>query len=154
MSRPKGEVFSIKQKIFATEYIKNGFDAGKAAVAAGYSEVHAKHNASRLLNYPHIKKFIDTYLKTKAKKMDITYEWKLKKLGKLIHRAIPDDDEAGIEAVTKTGSIGISAISEANRMQGHHSAEKHINASVSVDADLKQVQEEIERINKVHEREY
>lgn len=65
-----------KQQIaFITEYIKNGNNATKAAVSAGYSEKSAVVQGSMLLKKPHIMQKIAEVKQQIAEEIDIDVEW-------------------------------------------------------------------------------
>lgn len=50
---------TVKQKLFADEYIKSG-NAMQSAIKAGYSDKYAKSSSSKLLENVGIKSYIDT----------------------------------------------------------------------------------------------
>lgn len=60
-----------KQTTFIHEYIKNGCDASKAAIAAGYSAKSARIVASRLLKNKEIREEIDKLLKKASMKAEV-----------------------------------------------------------------------------------
>ena len=49
-----------KQKIFAAEYLANGFNAAAAARAAGYSAKTSNTKGAQLLKIPDVKEYIQT----------------------------------------------------------------------------------------------
>lgn len=56
---------SIRQKRFADEYIISG-NGAQALVKAGYSPKAAKQSANKMLNYPHIQRYIEERLEALA----------------------------------------------------------------------------------------
>jgi len=54
--------FTDKQRAFIDEYFKNGFNATRAAIAAGYSEKTARFIAAENLSKPNIRQAIDERL--------------------------------------------------------------------------------------------
>jgi phage terminase small subunit len=62
-----------KQKIFVQHYCIT-FNARKSALAAGYSADTVDQTASRLLKYPHVKKYVEGQMSEAAEKLGITKE--------------------------------------------------------------------------------
>lgn len=75
-----------KQKAFVEEYLVD-LVGSKAAFRAGFSEKTARHESSRLLKMPHIKKAIAERQKEAADSTYITPEWVLKKIATTIASA-------------------------------------------------------------------
>lgn len=69
----KKDLINDKQERFCKEYIID-FNATKAAIRAGYSVKTAENQASRLLSFDKIKKYIDNLKKPIEKKLEITRE--------------------------------------------------------------------------------
>src|SRR4051812_39435973 len=109
---------TIKQKKFSKHYIASG-NAAQAALAAGYSKNSAKAIGHENLTKPAIKNYIEQSMQETMDKLGITIEWKAQMLRKCAERCMPDDEGARIRP---TGMI--NAISELNKMSGHHSATK------------------------------
>lgn len=55
-----GEEFDLteKQKLFAQEYVRNKFNAGQAALAAGYSKTNYINSGCHLLGHPDISRYV------------------------------------------------------------------------------------------------
>ena len=62
----KEKKLSMKQRIFAEEYIKNGMNGTKAAIDAGYSERYAKSTAYKLL---HNNELVMDFIKKRSKEI-------------------------------------------------------------------------------------
>ena len=133
------------QKIFCDAFIANGKKLRAAALTAGYSPVIAAVYANKLMKKPHIKKYIDGKLKETKHNYKVNFEYKIKKLGSIIEEMLGEDrrDEKFKKLSPEHARVAIIAIAELNKMQGDHSAEKHINTNLNInaDADLKMVNE-------------
>jgi hypothetical protein len=70
----------------------------------------------------------------------------------VINAFIPDEGEPDSRKV----SVALSAIAEANKMQGHYAPDKHqnINLNLNADADIAKLKELTEEVVKAHEKEY
>ena len=110
-----------KQKLFCKHYIANDFKSGRAALAAGYSKRSANEIASENLKKPQIRKYIEELMQDANEKLDITIEWKMKKLKFAVDRSIKDEDNPPSEGYSVKD--GLNAISELNDMQGHYPKE-------------------------------
>lgn len=159
-----------QQKHFCMLYIENGNNCYKAACDAKYSVKSAHTTACILMKKPAVITFIAKKLNEINDKLEVTFEYKIKKLVSVVDFSIPDDlsskiascdaedisdDDITIHAAKiKAATLGVSTIAELNKMQGHYSAEKHISANlnVEVDAEIEQVAEIFERVKaKRHE---
>lgn len=69
-----------KQRRFVEEYCSNGFNATKAAIAAGYSEKTASHIGSENLGKPDIQQAVQDFMNTASEKALVTTEWIVKRL--------------------------------------------------------------------------
>lgn len=141
----RSKQLTMKQLKFCEAYIENGGDSRKAAIEAGYAESSASVSANYQLNQPNIQKFLKSKMKPVEKKIGITFEWKMKKLKKIVDNKIPDDSE-----IIEDASVAIQAIAEMNRMQGDYAPTKSINANLNVEADKEQLDLLIEE----HRREF
>lgn len=58
-----GETYNMTERNlrFAQEYVKNGRNATKAAIKAGYKEDSARTTGSEMLTIPAVKKYVDAY---------------------------------------------------------------------------------------------
>lgn len=149
MSKRK-KYLSEQERKFCISYLTNGQVMQKAALAAGYSEQYALKNSFRLLQKPDVKDYIEKRLEQMDKELGVTFEWKVKKLKNVVDRAIPDDEIESDLAAT----VGISAIQELNKMQGHHSAEKHVTTNLNVDTDVENVKTIMDGLIVKHEKTY
>lgn len=126
---------------FTNEYIKNGFNAYRAALKVGYSYNMAKDHSYELTRHPLIAKKIDRAVaKVEAKQvkeLSITWEWKLKKLKRVINEFIPDDKTIPLKK--DDVKVGLAAIAEHNKMVGEYAPERRL--SVNVDATKDKLKE-------------
>lgn len=130
-----------KQNVFCLEYINNGFNAYKAAITAGYSSNYANVKAHGLLKHPTIKACIKRGYQKAEEKLDLTWEWKLNKLKRIIDTFIPDDESESI--FPNHARAAVMAIAEINKMQGDYAPDKKV--SVSIDATRARL-EEVKRV--------
>ena len=132
---------------FVTNYIKNGFNAYQAAISAGYSHDYANSTIPRMLEQPNIKPRIEKAMAKAEDKLinhlGLTYEWKAKKLKRVIEEFIPEDKTIKLNA--SQTKVGLSALAELNKMQGDYAPDKRL--SVTVDA----TKEKLEEIKKQYE---
>lgn len=141
---------SIRQRRFCHIYLKNGGDAKKAVVEAGYNPnpLYVKQLGYKILNTPAVKLYVEKAIRKMEKDFGITFDWKLKKLKRVVDDNIPDAEEKPII----DANVGVKAIAELNKMQGDYAVAKSENTNLNVhtDAEIKDVQELI----KQNEREY
>lgn len=128
---------TTRQREFIEELILNGHNQKQAALIAGYP----KGRAPSINSCPAMWKYHRERLAEFEEKLQITANWKANKLRQIILKALPDNDEEG----KPNYSAVISAISELNKMQGHYSAEKHVNTNLNVDTDMIELVELIKK---------
>lgn len=136
---------------FCVAYVENGNSAHKAALIAGYSEDYAKTNSFKLLRKPNVKAYINKLLEKIDKKIGVSFDYKIQKLKLAVDRALPDDEKS---EATINPQIGITAIAELNKMQGHYSAEKHINANLNTDTEISDIKELMDGLIAKHDKEF
>jgi phage terminase small subunit len=67
---------TLKQKIFCEKYLQNGFNATKAAIAAGYSKKTAEKIGSQNTSKLELKEYLNKRIKSLLSDTDkITLEW-------------------------------------------------------------------------------
>jgi len=81
--KPRKNGLLPQQERFLTEYMKNGFNGQKAAMAAGYSKKTATVQASRLLTHPKVAQELERRLSRQVKMADIDAARVLKELERL-----------------------------------------------------------------------
>jgi phage terminase small subunit len=141
-----------KQEIFVKEYLTNGQNALQAAITAGYTPQTAQKKCNSFLKLPEINKRIAIYRNRKSIQDKMSFDYKLDKLNKVVDNFIPDDEIP----MAKLATVAIQAIAEANRMQGHYSPDKTINANLNLNADMdiKKIKDITEEVIRKSEREY
>jgi len=123
---------------FCEAYLNNGMkDGKKAALEANYGPKGAAGAASVLLKKPLIREYIQKRRNGLVRQMQSTFDNKVKKLWRVAEVAIPEEEDLDI----RQAKIGIDAIVELNKMQGHHAAEKHVNVNLNADAHIKELKE-------------
>ena len=145
-----GSKIKQKDKNFVEQYIKHDGDKKLAATLVGVKSDRAAAYATRTLAKPLVKE----QLARMREKSERTTTWeldaKLKKLRQIAEIAVPEQAVCADEVNARLVGHAISAIAEANRMQGHHSAEKVTQVNINVDTDVQQVNE----LLKQYEKEY
>lgn len=147
MPKPKSkDGLTNKQKLFVKEYIANGRNGKKAALAAGYSENCAGEIACENLYKPKIREYLEETMREIHDKIGATIEWKAKMLKKCADRCMPEEESKRFMPVSM-----ISAIAELNKMTGDYAATKsESNVNLNVDEDV----EKARNISKSKKREY
>ena len=130
-----------KQREFCTNYVGNGLNIYKAALEAGYSHKYSRVLAPKLLDHPLIKERITKAFNNAEERLTLTWEWKLKKLKRVIDTYIPDDSSQ--ELIQSNVKVGLIALAELNNMQGDYAPVKRL--SMTVDATKNKL-EEVRRI--------
>lgn len=128
-----------QQLMFCEAYLAEGI-GGKAASIAGYK------NPSRAGGYLLQTKRIKDYLAHRMKSLSdvgVTYEKKLGKIKTVIDSFIPEEGELKPDKV----KVGLSAIQEANRMQGHYAPTQNQNLNVNLNGDIDSAKEIAARLN-------
>jgi phage terminase small subunit len=145
-----------KEWLFCKHYLSNDFAGKKAAISAGFSEKSAKWIAHQLLKKPHVQEYLKYRLKEVGKKLDITFERKLRLLWKTAKRCygLTDDEVKRFrEGETIRGAHTfepdslIKAVAELNKMQGHYAEKQPDDNSEN---DTEKLSEEIKK----YEREF
>lgn len=137
---------TIKQTKFCQNFIIHPHNATQSAIAAGYSPHIAKTIGSRLKTNPKVQKYLKSLQSDLENQMTVSYEWKLNKLKQIVEAFIESKEDLSPHKVNSA----IQAISEMNKMQGHYSAERHVNFNIKTDPDLQQLEDLI----KQHGKEY
>ncbi len=139
---------TILQNKFVNEYLTNGLNGAQAVLDAGYNtfRINAPIVANTILKVPAVQKAIEKKVQAIQDSHGINFEWKLKKLKRVIEDTIPDEGWSTKEAF----SVGIKALAELNKMQGDYAAEKRTVTNLNIDTDVKEVKEYIDK----YKREY
>jgi hypothetical protein len=133
---------------FVELYIAGGCkDVRGAAEAAGFSP----KMGYKILQRRAVKRRLTMRQNMLTHELEMDVDYKLKKLKKIIDTHIPDDANRADQMKAATG---IAAIAEANKMQGHYSAEKRENVNVNIDADIERVKSLVEDLTKKYQRDY
>ena len=122
-----------KMRAFCDNYILTG-DIKKSAILAGYSEKSSM--LYKLLKTTRVVKYIESKRLVLDKKLESNFNWKIKKLSNVVESVVGETKD---EVDKRYIAGAISAISEMNKMQGHHSAEKVINIDLKNDDDIKKI---------------
>ena len=112
--------FTPKELIFVNEYLANGYNGTKAAIKAGYAVPSANRTASRMLNKPKIKAYLDAQKNKILNSIELTQEKVMREIarlalsdirkyfdanGKLKNIADLDDDAAAALASVDTDEL-------------------------------------------------
>lgn len=134
---------------FCCEYVANGLNIAEAARWCGIDLVDVSAWGRRALKKSNVQKFIREYMEKLEEKFEITLEYKLKKLKKIIDLSVPEDASMH-EQLASTHAI--QAIAEHNRMSGSYAPTKTIDTSINVNPEAQEVKELMEEIIKGYER--
>lgn len=123
-----------QQKLFCDNYLITS-DVSKASIAAGFT----------FTNYKILPRLeVKEYLKKNRKKLNniigLDFWWKAKRLQTIVNSVIGHEDNPD-SVDLQYANIAISAISELNKMQGHHAPDKSIVVNLEHDEQLKLVNE-------------
>lgn len=145
------EALSVRELNFLREYMKTKGDASKAAIAVGLKPASGNSVAKRVLSKPMAQK----WLASEQEKLSVEARWdfeeKLLQLKKIAKMTVPEHAQTLEEIDAKSA---ISAIAEANKMQGHYSAEKHVNVNVGVDVEMEEAKRLSQELLQKYKREY
>lgn len=142
---PKGYALSNKQKIFADEYLANGFDGYKAALKAGYADKRAIAYQAKLMTQPAIHEYIQSNVNQAIKRQQASdnkgldkLKRNIEKLDSIIDKTLPDVlpiDENGNEMINVSRmDTGMKAIDMQARLFGHYAPTKTANLNVNIDS--------------------
>lgn len=109
---------TVKQKLFADEYIKSG-NAMQSAIKAGYSDKYAKSSSSKLLENVGIKSYIDTKMAEIESKKIAT----AKEVMEFYARVLRDEE---IEEVVVAGPDGAEVVERKPQLKDKISVAKEI----------------------------
>ena len=137
---------TIRQTKFCQNYTLPPHNATQSAISAGYSPHIAKTIGHRLKTNPKIQEYLKSLQSDLESRMTISYEWKLNKLKEIVEAFIENKENL----ISSKVNSAIQAISEMNKMQGHYSAERHVNFNIKADPDLQQLEDLIKK----HGKEY
>ncbi|HEY2567185.1 MAG TPA: terminase small subunit [Candidatus Aquirickettsiella sp.] len=137
---------TIRQTKFCQNLIIPPHNATQAAISAGYSPHIAKTIGSRLKTNPKIQDYLKSLQSDLESQMTVNYEWKLNKLKQIVEAFIKSKENL----ISNKVNSAIQAISEMNKMQGHYSAERHVNFNIKTDPDLQQLEDLIKQHGKDH----
>lgn len=132
----------IRRRRFVQEYLTNGFNSVAAVEAAGYkaTRYQRKKTAWRILQQRKTIIEIKKKLKKMSDDIEITFDYKMRKLKRVIDEAIPDSGDINLAKAR----VAITAISETNKMQGHYEAQK-----IQVDSkEMHDVKELVDKFKK------
>lgn len=147
-------VFQIslqKQHKFLEEYIKNGFNAYQASMAIGDTPRIAQKVSYLYLKKPYVQEQLERLLRRMKDQHNVTFDWKIKKLKKVVDISIPDD---ALEITEMDPEAGLKAIAEMNKMQGHYQPESTISTNVHVDTDIINAEHIMEEVLERHKKDY
>jgi phage terminase small subunit len=115
---------SLMQLKFCNEYLANGLKADLAAEKAGYKS-KAKNKGDQILKVDCVKRYLSSRIKNLQKNIEVTVDWKMKKLVGIVERTEEEKP-----------NIAISGISEMNKMQGHYAPTQTQNVNLNLDFDV------------------
>ena len=137
--RPRRTKITEQQIKFCEAYLEHGQNAKRAAEIADYSVIKCPNIGSIILHKKVVKKYLQNRVYKLRRHQQLTVEKKLDKLNIVIDAAIPDNTKS----IKDLHAIGIAAIAESNKMQGHYAPEKSITAkfNINTDKDLREAKD-------------
>jgi phage terminase small subunit len=144
---PLAARLSVRERRFLDKYLLNGGEREQAAIEAGYEPHSAYRSGTAVLSRQLAKDYIAQHQVRAAAQTGFTFEKKLNKLQHIVTLAVPDNAS---DIKDTLPSAEIQAIAEANKMQGHYSAEKVQQTNVNLNVELGRLDE----IMKRYEKEY
>ncbi len=93
---------TIRQKLFAQEYCSNGYNAAKAALAAGYSENNVRQCASALLKRDTVNREIEKFRRKIEKRHMITIDQLIEELEEARRVALTAETPQSSAAISAT----------------------------------------------------
>ena len=136
--RDKTTGMNAQQKIFADEYLVNGYNAYRAAIKAGYSESYAKSLSYLILENTGVKAYIDKILQAKA-------------ISPAEALAITADIAKGkenAEGKTPSDNTRLKALDMILRANGQYTDKVEVSGNVDVASILKQAKARADKAKK------
>lgn len=123
-----------KQYDFVLNYVKNGFNAYQASLAAGYSKHFAQVKSALLVEKPIIKERIEKAYNNiegmRERQLTLSFADKAEILDRIIRAVVPADKSMPVDK--KYMNEAIKALAELNKMGGDYAPDKRL--SITVDA--------------------
>lgn len=116
-----------KKILFCEEYLTNGRNSILAAKAAGIA------NGTALLRNEYIQAYIKHRMEALEEVSNITLNYKIEKLKKVIEVGIPSDSQDIVNP--EMARLALTAISEHNKMAGDYAPTKQANFNCNVNLD-------------------
>ena len=122
-----------RERLVCKAYLENGYNKTQAMITAGFNPRSARTLATKVFAKDYIKEHLDEVMAAIERKLEVRIEDKLDLLWKVAQRAYGPTDEEVEKAKEgiKTECLFefqpnavVNAVSELNKMQGHHHVEK------------------------------
>lgn len=136
---------TLRQLKFIHEFVQNGGNASAAAVTAGYSERTAGAAGFEILKKPRIQSAIEEHVQNQIAAADITFDWKILMLKKMIKKCLSG---TGFKKNEPQPAGLVACITELNRMQHHRMPDQHLHEHKHLHADLGKVEKLIKQYRK------
>lgn len=143
----KDRRLTLMQIKFVREYMANGGNGKAAAIAAGYSQKAAETLATKNLANPLILKEIDRLTKHALERAEVTFDWKVHQLKKMIYKCISGD---GLKGGFADPAGLVACIGELNKMQGDLKIDTQNHQHIHAHANL----QEVEKLMKKYRKEF
>lgn len=138
------ELTSDRQRIYLAARI-NGATPLESARLAKYP--HPESNYHKIENSKRMKYMLNKH-ENKVFNV-VTPQWKINKLADMVNVTIPDDIEELQITSSDRLNVGLKAISELNKMQGHYAPTQSQNMNINVKTDSEQAKEIADNLNKL-----
>ena len=125
-----------QQRLFCDNYISSG-SIKRAAEIAGYESKVPYH----ILSNKDVKEYLKDKRRRLSNQVGLDFGWKVKRLALIVDGVLgaAADDPTVIDL--QYANVAINAISELNRMQGHHADKPMININLNDDLHIKRLRE-------------
>jgi phage terminase small subunit len=142
---------SVKDVKFLQAYMKTKGDVKQAAVITGFKAGSGNSILKRIVAKPAAQQ----WLAAENEKLSAQARWEFgEKLAMLKQIAVTAVPIEAVEIKDMAPEHAIRAISEANKMQGHYCAEKHVNVNFEIDADVQAIQKLSSQLLDKHRKSY
>lgn len=96
--------FTDRERIFVREYPVD-LNGTQAAIRSGYAKKSAKAHASKMMSMPHVRSAIDSLMKERIKRTDVTADRVISELGKIGLAAFGDPQVSTAEKKAALDSL-------------------------------------------------
>lgn len=144
---------SLIQYRWCMEMLSNGLDGRQAAKTIGIDPEKVTSFLEAIQRNKNVKRFLANMHSELEEKVEITLEWKYRKLKHIIEVCLPDNTVA-YDRNLVAPQIALAAIAELNKMNGHYAATKTEVVSTIPPEELEHLKQLVEKFAIEHKKEY